>query len=67
MIVNVQTLKRGKGNERVANILRQQRFSHGLDIIFKNSPACMPKGSKDYEIKKNKSRDLQPLSLVKMP
>ena len=27
--------------------------------ILQNSPACMPKWSKDYEIKKNKSRDLK--------
>ena len=27
--------------------------------ILRNSPACMPKWSKDYEIKKNKSRDLK--------
>ena len=27
--------------------------------ILRNSPACMPKWSKDYEIKKNKSCDLK--------
>ena len=26
-------LKRGKGNERAANIVRHQCFSHGLDIM----------------------------------
>ena len=30
--------------------------------ILQNSPACMPKWSKDYEIKKNRSRDLKDLN-----
>ena len=29
-----------------------------IALILWNRPACMPKWSKDYEIRKNKSRDL---------
>ena len=37
MIVNDQSvqIKTGKGNERAANILRHQCFSHGLAIYMK--------------------------------
>ena len=51
-------LKRGKGNERAANILRHQSSVFPMAWILWNSPACMPKCGKDYEIRKNRSRDL---------
>ena len=44
--------------------MKEQQIFLGTSVfpmawILWNSPACIPKWSKDYEIKKNRSRDLQ--------
>ena len=49
--------------------MKEQQIFLGTSVfpmawILWNSPARMPKWSKDYEIKKNRSRDLQKTSIT---